>query len=47
MSMNNIEFNIFRRFMAGKSYLKILGEIKNEEILKEICTKLSRKGLLI
>jgi len=41
------ELKVFRRFLSGKSYLDILVEIKNEEILKEVCTKLSDRKLLM
>ena len=41
-----IELKIFRRFLSGKNYPEILEEVKNEENLKEICTKLSIRKLL-
>jgi len=41
------ELNIFRRFLSGNNYINILEEVKNEKILKEVCTKLSDKKLLI
>lgn len=42
-----IELNIFRRFLFGKNYADILEEVKNEDVLKEVCTKLSGRKLLI
>jgi AdoMet-dependent heme synthase len=41
------ELNIFRRFLSGSNYNNILKEVKNEEILREICTKLSDRKLLV
>lgn len=41
------ELNIFRRFLSGSNYNNILKEVKNEEILREVCTKLSERKLLV
>ena len=41
------ELKIFRRFLSGNNYNNILREVKNEEILKEVCTKLSDRKLLV
>lgn len=45
--LTSTELKVFRRFLSGRSYLDILTEIKNEEILKEVCTKLSNRKLLM
>ena len=42
-----IELSIFRRFVFGKDYNEILKEVKNEKILRDTCTKLARRKLLI
>ncbi len=42
-----IELKIFKRFLSGKKYSEILGEVKNEKVLKEISINLSEKKLLI
>lgn len=42
-----IELEIFKRFLSGKDYSKILNEVRNEKALNEICTKLSERKLLI
>lgn len=41
------ELKIFRRFLSGNDYNNILREVKNEGILKEVCTKLSDRKLLV
>jgi len=38
---------IFQRFMSNRSFAEILQEVKNKEILEEICTKFSRRKLLV
>ncbi len=41
------ELKVFRRFLFGRSYNNILSEVKNEIFLKEVCTKLSDRKLLV
>lgn len=45
--LNSIELNIFRRFLSGKDYSEILQEVKNQEVLQKVCTKLTKNKLLI
>ena len=42
-----LEVKILRRFLSGKNYPQVLEEVKNEESLKEICTRLVKGKLLI
>jgi radical SAM protein with 4Fe4S-binding SPASM domain len=41
------ELKIFRRFLSRNNYKDILAEVKNEGILREVCTKLSERKLLV
>ncbi len=45
--LTSTELKIFQRFLSGKNYFDILKEVKNEKILKEVCTKLFNRKLLV
>lgn len=46
-TLTPIELEIFKRFLSRKNYLEILKEVKNEKVFNEVCTKLSKRKLLI
>ena len=41
------ELEIFKRFMSGKTYREVLQEVKNKEVLDEICGRLASKNMLV